>query len=167
MLKTIIVGMALFLTVIADGKNLPQHKLTVNDYHQIECLAHNIYFEAGNQSRKGRIAVGLVTFNRVNSGYFPDTICDVVKQTRYRVCQFSWWCNQKTRAQSIAKKFVGVEQKVYSEIYKLATSMYLNHKAYVDVTKGAVFYHATYISPRWKGLKKTVLIEKHVFYRKI
>ena len=44
------------------------------------CLAKNIYFEAGNQSKAGRLAVGLVTLNRVEMREYPDTICGVVHQ---------------------------------------------------------------------------------------
>ena len=36
---------------------------------QIDCLAENIYYEAGNQSRDGQLAVALVTMNRVKHNF--------------------------------------------------------------------------------------------------
>ena len=47
---------------------------------EVNCLALNIYHEARNQPFMGKLAVGYVTLNRVNSDEFPNTICGVVKQ---------------------------------------------------------------------------------------
>ena len=47
---------------------------------QVECLAQNIYYEAGYEPEKGQLAVAFVTINRVKSGHFEDDICGVVKQ---------------------------------------------------------------------------------------
>jgi spore germination cell wall hydrolase CwlJ-like protein len=45
-----------------------------------ECLTRNIYFEAGAENEEGKVAVGIVTVNRVHDGRFGKTICAVVKQ---------------------------------------------------------------------------------------
>ena len=45
---------------------------------EVECLARNIYFEAGGEPRAGKIAVAEVTMNRVKSRQFPRTVCGVV-----------------------------------------------------------------------------------------
>ena len=45
---------------------------------ELYCLATNIYFESRNQPQVGRVAVGQVTMNRVNSPKFPNTVCEVV-----------------------------------------------------------------------------------------
>ena len=45
----------------------------------IECMARNIFYEAGGESTEGKIAVGLVTLNRAQDGRFGRTVCDVVK----------------------------------------------------------------------------------------
>ena len=39
----------------------------VDRFEELYCLANNIYFESRNQPKLGRIAVGQVTMNRVNS----------------------------------------------------------------------------------------------------
>ena len=47
---------------------------------EIQCLAMNIYHEARNESLAGKVAVVLVTMNRVADDRFPNTICDVVHE---------------------------------------------------------------------------------------
>ena len=51
-------------------------------------LSRIIFAESGNQSMEGMIAVGNVILNRVASPAFPDTVYDVIFDTRYGV-QFS------------------------------------------------------------------------------
>ena len=51
---------------------------------EVACLAEAIYFEAGNQSDAGRLAVGHVVLNRQEMREYPNTICDVVHQAEYR-----------------------------------------------------------------------------------
>lgn len=64
----------------------------------IECLAHNIYYEARGEGVAGMTAVGYVTTNRAAHRGFPTTICGVVHEKRFvkgrAFCQFSWVCNQ-------------------------------------------------------------------------
>lgn len=47
---------------------------------ELDLLAAIIQCEAGGESYEGKIAVGAVIMNRVNSGKFPDSITDVVYQ---------------------------------------------------------------------------------------
>ena len=51
---------------------------------EVACLAEAIYFEAGNQSDAGRLAVGHVILNRQEMREYPDTICGVVHQAKWR-----------------------------------------------------------------------------------
>lgn len=52
---------------------------TISD---MELLATIIYCEAGNQSHEGKVAVGNVVINRVNSGSFPNTFEAVIRAPR-------------------------------------------------------------------------------------
>jgi hypothetical protein len=45
--------------------------LTFDAKKQIDCLAQNIYHEAGNEAEVGKVAVALVTMNRVEDPRFP------------------------------------------------------------------------------------------------
>lgn len=163
----IVLGMVLLLsfTTLGAGILQPTNQLNYSSLpdkiqKQVDCLADNIYYEAGNQSTRGMIAVGYVTMNRVTSNIFPSTVCGVVKQRTASVCQFSWWCDAEVKARAM-------DRELYSQIQNLATWVYFNHGRVYDVTKGAMFYHASYVTPNWTGLRKTVKIETHIFYTKV
>lgn len=153
----------LFLSVILLTKNafsdavlldVSYNQLTKETQKQIDCLAENIYHEAGFESRQGKEAVALVTLNRMQDPRFPKDICGVVKQKTTSVCQFSWFC-QNT---SIRNK------DVYDDAKDVAVYVYANYENLKDITKGALYYHADYVNPRWK-LEKTTVIGRHIFYK--
>lgn len=142
--------------------NLPKHL-----QKQVRCLAHNIYFEARGEPLEGQLAVAHVTLNRVESKYFPGSVCEVVQQQRKDVCQFSWWCSKKLRNQSIKNRLPN--QDLYREIKQLATEVIVGLHKREDITRGALFYHANYVSKTRLGalkLEPTVTIGQHIFYRK-
>lgn len=163
----IVLGMVFLLsfTTLGAGDLEPVDQLNYSSLpnkirRQVDCLTDNIYYEARNQSTNGMLAVGYVTMNRVESNIFPSTICGVVKQKTASVCQFSWWCDASVKARAM-------DRELYNQIRHLATWVYFNHDKKNDVTKGAMFYHAAYVSPGWKGLRKTVRIDTHIFYTKV
>ena len=84
--KAVLLVSALLYTQPAGAQDLKE---------ELDCLARNIYFESRNQPLAGRLAVGQVTMNRVDSPRFPNTVCDVVMQGGERLhrCQFSWYCD--------------------------------------------------------------------------
>jgi spore germination cell wall hydrolase CwlJ-like protein len=63
-----------------------------------ECLARNIYWESKGEGVKGMALTAQITLNRVNSNkrYFPNTVCQVVRQKLTRGCSFSWFCDGKS-----------------------------------------------------------------------
>lgn len=127
--------------------------LNQHDRRQIQCLAENAYFEAGNQSTKGKIAVTNVVMNRVEDRRYPKTPCGVVYQKTGRTCQFSWVCEGKKRIRSMTQ---------YADARKVAEDVYLGNIG--DVTGGAKFYHANYVNPGW-NLRRIKQIGDHIFYR--
>ena len=131
---------------------------------EVECLADNIYFESAHEPEAGKIAVGMVTMNRVKKG-FETSVCGVVKQKTKETCQFSWYCDAKAKMTSYYKntQFNAREKQVYQASQDVALFVYMNHEIIKDNTKGALFYHADYVNPQWK-LKKTVTIGRHIFY---
>lgn len=123
---------------------------------EIDCLAMNIYHEANNESKLGKIAVGNVTMNRVKSREFPRSVCGVIAQTYKGACQFSWFCSGKLQQ---------VSHVAYRDIRKLATKIY--NGEIKDVTRGALFFHNPSVTPEWaKEKEMTVEIGNHKFYRK-
>jgi spore germination cell wall hydrolase CwlJ-like protein len=127
---------------------------------QLDCLAINIYREAGYEPFEGKVAVAQVTMNRVASGKFGDGVCGVVYQKNVImekvVCQFSWACDSVHRNRPINKE-------AYNESYAVAKKVLLEDFR-LDVLKDALFYHATYVNPRW-NLDKIGQIGQHIFYR--
>ena len=131
-----------------------------------ECLTLAIYHEAKNQSMLGQIAVGQVVLNRVKSKYFPNNVCDVVKQGQtykngkmvLHKCQFSFWCDGKKDEVDPSNK-----QWIIASDY---ADIVLSGNIVFDITEGAEFYHAYYVRPAWlKEKKRTVRIDSHIFYR--
>lgn len=51
-----------------------------------QCLARNIYHEARGEPRMGKLAVAQITLNRVQTGTWGKSVCQVV----YAPSQFSW-----------------------------------------------------------------------------
>jgi len=130
------------------------NQLTKETQKQIDCLAQNIYHEAGYEPREGKEAVALVTLNRTQDPRFPKDICGVVKQRTTSVCQFSWFCKE-----------VSIRNRdAYSDARDVAVYVYANYENLKDITKGALYYHADYVNPRWK-LEKTTVIGRHIFYK--
>jgi len=130
-------------------------QLTKEARTQIDCLADNIYYEAGWEPTDGRVAVALVTLNRVQDPRYPKDICSVVKQKIKSTCQFSWFCEGKKHITS---------SRLYEEAQNIALYVYANYENLADITHGALFYHADYVNPRWK-LDKTTVIGRHIFYK--
>jgi spore germination cell wall hydrolase CwlJ-like protein len=124
-----------------------------HDRQQIQCLAENAYFEAGNQSTKGKIAVTNVVMNRVADKRFPKTPCGVVHQKSRGVCQFSWVCQGRKRIH---------DAEMFAVAKKVAEDVYLRNVG--DVTMGAKFYHANYVNPGW-NLRRVTRIGAHIFYK--
>lgn len=70
-------------------------------------LSHIIYAESGNQPLEGKIAVGNVIMNRVNSPLFPNTVYEVIHQARQFTPVSNGTIHKDPNAQSvIAAKLV-------------------------------------------------------------
>ena len=127
---------------------------------QLDCLAINIYREAGYEPFEGKVAVAQVTMNRVNSGKFGNDVCGVVYQKNVImekvVCQFSWACDSVHKSRPVNKE-------AYNESYEVAKKVLLEGFR-LSVLKDALYYHASYVNPRWP-LEKIGQIGQHIFYK--
>ena len=146
--------------------NIPYKSLTHPVKKQVDCLAENIYFEARNESEQGKVAVAMVTLNRVASGNYAGDVCGVVYQKtksvdNKTVCQFSWTCQVKEMSNRLTIR----DTLLYNDIRELSVRVYMNYSKLDDVTNGATYYHADYVNPGW-NLPKTTKIGTHIFYKK-
>jgi spore germination cell wall hydrolase CwlJ-like protein len=127
---------------------------------QLQCLAINIYREAGYEPFEGKVGVAQVTLNRASSGQFPNDICQVVYQKNVVmekvVCQFSWACDRVHQSRPI-------NQHAYAESYEVAKKVLLEGFRLPSLRE-AMYYHAVYVNPRWQ-LEKISKIGNHIFYK--
>jgi spore germination cell wall hydrolase CwlJ-like protein len=130
--------------------------------NDLQCMAENIYYEAATQSYAGKIAVGQVVLNRTKASGFPDTVCKVIyegsQSIHTTVAQFSWTV--------LPHKAIDKSSFYWSQSL-LAAKELLTRKDMIDITEGAVSYHADYVNPDWsKSLQFVTQIDNHLFYRK-
>lgn len=144
----------------------PPKKLTKVEKQQVECLAQNVYYEAGYESTKGQIAVAMVTLNRVHSGLFPKSICGTMTQKVEETCQFSWYCDDYKRVKATAYRYTKREKEVFEHARSVALYTYLNYKNMKDVTHGALFFHSKDVKPGWSNMRITTIIGNHIFYKR-
>ena len=141
-----------------DTANAPSAPDVPISEETLECLAQTMYWEAGADPRN-QAAVGHVVLNRVASPRFPDTVCGVVHQggaTPLYSCQFHWWCDGRSDDDVFAPAYATAQ----------ATARELLTDPGPDPTDGALFFHATSISPGWFGtLERTASMGGHIFYR--
>lgn len=157
-----------------------------NQEEDIYCLTEAIYFESLHEPQSGQMAVANVIMNRatwngtnpmeIHRREFRGSICDVVafkaarkwkkrKRTKsIMVCAFSYRCERGFR-----NKLQHAQRRpVWEDIKTLATNAYMSYNSdeNADPSKGATFYHADYVSPKWRhDYQKTVKIGRHIFYR--
>ena len=167
--------MALSLSFSADtGQPAPNTS-------ELTCLAKNIYFEARAESVQGKMAVANVTKNRVESGDFPDTYCEVVKQGVKRKhwkkdvmvpvkhqCQFSWYCDGEKDTvwiQYMNGTQIESNKTAWHDSVNVALAIMSGHIR--DNTGGAEYYYAhNIVYPGWAlSFTKTKVIGNHTFMR--
>lgn len=126
----------------------------------LHCLTTAIYHEARYESAAGQRAVAEVVLARTRVPGRPKSICGVVYQGNWRAtgCQFSFTCDglsdgardpaQWARARRSAQAALAPKRKA---------------KRYA---RGATFYHASYVHPRWaRQMVRVAKIGTHIFYR--
>jgi spore germination cell wall hydrolase CwlJ-like protein len=137
----------------------PDYMTATEVEKSLDCLAMNVYREAGHEPFEGKVAVAQVTLNRVNSNKFPRDVCAVVYQksrfTERVICQFSWYCDSKHRNRP-------VDEEAYEESYRVAKMVFLEDFK-LESIENALYYHADYVNPNWK-LKRITKIGTHIFY---
>ena len=124
-----------------------------------KCLAEAVYFEARGEAVRGQIAVAQVVMNRTFSGYYPNTVCGVVYQNKYRryACQFTFACD---RYPDVIR-----EPDMWERARKIAKAM-LDGQIWLPEVGKSTHYHAYYVHPSWVSeMKKMYKFGVHTFYR--
>lgn len=113
------------------------------------CMATAIYFEARGENLMGQRAVAQVVINRVEDSRYPDTVCDVVWETK----QFSFTHD-------------GKPEKMY-EVEAREKAMQVAEEALqgngLNIT--STHYHSNKVRPYWKThYKLDGRVGNHLFY---
>ena len=124
-----------------------------NENRQLLCLADNIYFEGRGESVKGQTEIGYVTIARAKSGLYPDSICRVVKQEG----QFSWYKKNK--------RYKIKDPESWKEALAIARGVRIG--VLPNRYKGAMYFHAKRVRPKWaRHMKLVGAAGNHKFYYK-
>lgn len=169
-IAVLVISVILLATMMAVNKlETPQIRVSYSQLSdhakkEVKCLADNIYFESAHEPHDGRVAVAMVTMNRVNSNVYSDSVCGVVKEKINSTCQFSWWCQERERTKAISGYLTLINDPYYNKAVDIAIMVYLNHENMHDPSRGALFYHADYVNPKWRNLTVSTKIGRHIFY---
>ena len=172
------------LTVMAPGHAEVNSK-------DLDCLARNIYYEAGLESEEGRAAVGLVTINRSRDVKFSNTICGVVNQKTITSTtktftvtsvQHDWLGRQKIvkenhvvttnhtvcqfswRCENVRK--INYDHSRWENSVAVAQELLAGgYQELRDKYQDAEYFHEKHIYPAWARQKRPInRIGGHVFY---
>jgi spore germination cell wall hydrolase CwlJ-like protein len=157
-----------------------------------DCLAKNIYYEAGSEPEEGKVAVAMVTINRVRDGRFGKTVCSVVDQRTVRiktievseekmvqtgyfgrpekqtvksvVTQNSEVCQFSWRCMFVTKpKDADARWEASQEVAERLLKG--DYTTWQGKYREALYFHATAVRPSWAKSKQPVSrVGGHVFY---
>ena len=117
-----------------------------------ECLAGAVYFESKGEPLEGQLAVAEVVINRAESGKYPKSLCGVIKQRH----QFSFIRGGRfppiQKASEAWRKAVAIARIALEDLADSRASE-------------ALFFHAKYVRPGWRGLTRIASVGNHIFYR--
>ena len=135
---------------LADLVAQRQTSQTVDAEH--ECMAATVYFEAKGEPLEGQLAVAQTLVNRTASGRFPASLCGVMRQRG----QFSFVHGGGTPV--IPRASIAWQQAV-------AIASIARDGAWREVAPAALFFHASRVSPSWRGMTRVARLGNQIFYR--
>lgn len=154
------------LIVISTSSQASEREIKPKVSNQLMCLAKNVYYEAGLETRDGMVAVAQVTMNRTEDSKFPKTVCAVVNQKTQitvpgkdrpmikTVCQFSWVCNAPVPIRYVSDR--------WAQSLAVAEEVMLRDTQLDQLTE-ALYFHNLKAHPNW-GLERVAKIGNHIFY---
>lgn len=117
---------------------------------ELRCLASGIYHESKGESLEGQLAVAHVILARADSGRFASTNCGVLTQRG----QFSF----------VRGGVVPTPRETAQWRTAVAIARIASEEQWSNPVPGAMFFHATRVSPGWNR-PRVARLGNHVFYR--
>jgi len=157
----------------------------------VDCLARNIFYEAGSEPIEGKVAVGMVTINRTQDERYPQSVCGVVQQrtvvtvpqrvTEVKTVKPNIFTPPKqvvetrtTWVQKVIYQFSWVGQRNirireddprWIESRAVAEELARGgYETWQEKYSEAMNFHAVYVNPGWK-LKRIGRVGNHIFYK--
>lgn len=148
---------------LIDGKQVHEQLQIEKREKEAECIRQALWYEARGETKDGMLAVASVIYNRKNSQQYPDTYCEVIHQPK----QFSYVHERSNQGLSLSISPKSTEEeKIYEEIDSIAKNI-VKDEFEPTLPKGTMWYHATYVKPRWSKVKERVAkIKGHIFYKR-
>ena len=124
---------------------------------ELDCLTTAVYYEARGEGQAGMKAVAQVVLNRARHPAFPKSVCGVIYQGAGsgRGCQFSFACDGSMRRRK--------EAALWDRAREVAERAMDGEV--MQTVGAATFFHATRLSPNWRGLTRVATVGRHVFYK--
>lgn len=130
---------------------ISSEKITLSEADR-RCLIRNVFYESGAEPYEGKIAVAQVTWNRVRSGAWGRSVCQVVHAPH----QFSWTRDAVKRNRPLTGQQIAAVRD--------AVDAFISGKR-VSKLDRSMHFHATYVSPKWAADDARIKqIGGHVFY---
>jgi spore germination cell wall hydrolase CwlJ-like protein len=151
-------GLMVMPKSVSNSEVLPVPAIPHIDVKQLQCMAKNIFYEAGSESVLGQAAVARVVLNRIQHG-FAKTPCAVIYQSTTvddsKICQFSWVCEGKGEPNTNSQRYKVAQQVAYDVMV---------HDKYKDVIpRSILFFHNLTVTPLWP-YAEAMRIGNHIFY---
>ena len=162
------------------------------DPKDLACLARNIFFEAGSEPLEGKVAVGVVTLNRLQDGRFGRSLCGVVDQrtttsvtrTVYKETTVKTLFKTEVKKEPVTilenrtvcqfswscmkVKAPKTEDERWQESLRVAKELLVDDSAFPDYREKygeAKWFHNILVKPSWSKQKQHVArIGGHHFY---
>lgn len=157
----------------------------------VDCLARNIFYEAGAEPIEGKVAVGMVTLNRTQDERYPQNVCGVVRQRSVvsvpqrikevkmvrtnifappqKVVETKTAWVQKTVYQFswVGQKNIRIREDDPRWIESKAVAEELargGYETWQEKYAEAKNFHAVYVNPGWH-LRRIGRVGNHIFYK--
>lgn len=131
--------------------SIAQPEISTETAIQKHCLALNIYHEARGEvfkdggfsgSYENWLVVAMITRNRKDNSYYPDSWCKVV----YSPFQYSWTSDGKPDEPDLDNP---VERRTWEEINQFVEGFLANHRYIKDPTEGSIDYAGCHVDNYW------------------
>ena len=116
----------------------------------ILCLSQAVYFEARGESLLGQVAVATIVMNRVDSKFYPSTVCEVVHEGS----QFSFYWDGKHERPDDAEAWLLAMNSAVSVVVEGTR---------VVALENSLWYHGKNIKVSWSERMRRIEIGGHAF----